>query len=194
VAFLSGNDLPITIGVAGIVVSIVCSWVFYWLGGRITRRQNESLLKEINDVRKLLAGYVQSMSERLGLTSHVQEKAAERSSAGIQTADAPGDAEPNAAVDELVRASLGALVNARGEVDMSRLMRELSFAMGQQGLAAALRVLQRLRSGGVVEWDGSDESLPLVRTLHVQSPRAGQEMWPTISQAGSAGTEWVPAR
>lgn len=97
--------------------------------------------------------------------------------------------EPNAAIEELVRASLGALVNERGEVDMSRLMQEVSLAAGSQGMSAAFEALRRLRSRGVVDWDGSDESLPQVGTLHVQPLRRARDSWRGGHQTGGLGID-----
>jgi hypothetical protein len=192
VSLLSGNAAPLTIGVAGIVVSVLCSWVFYWLGGRLMRRENGAFLKEINELRKLLADYVQSMSQRLDPTNLAQTGRAELLPTGAETGGAMKRSEPNAAVEELVRASLGALVNERGEVDMSRLMREVSLATGTQDPSAAFEVLRRLRSGGVVEWDASDEFLPHVRTLHVQPWRA-EQAWPPANKPGGSGADKVSA-
>lgn len=189
---LSGNAAPLTLGVAGIVVSIACSWIFYCLGGRIARRQNVTLLKEINDLRRLLADYVHSMSERLGPADG--EPGEQEASSTGSAADAMSHAEPNAAVEELVRASLGALVNERGEVDMSRLMREVSLAIGPNGLSAAYDSLRLLRARGVVEWDASDESLSDVRTIHVQPLRTAQEAWSSTDQPGTLGSDWVSSQ
>jgi hypothetical protein len=175
---------PVTLGIAGIVVSVVCAWLFYWLGGRVGRRQNSALLKEISELRKLLAEYVQSMSERLDTTSLLYEGHIEPSSESLEPADTIGRSEPNVAIEELVRASLGALVNEKGEVEMSRLMREVSLAMGSQDPSVAFEVLRRLRPKGVVDWGTSDELLPQASTLYVQPLRPKRRIRSSVSEKG----------
>jgi hypothetical protein len=190
VGFLGSNAASIILGIAGIVASVVCAWLFYWLGGRIARRENGALLKEINELRKLLADYVQSMSERLGSMQREDGRVVASDEGSCATV-AVARAEPNAAIEGLVRASLGALVNERGEVDMSRLVREVSLATGPTGLSAAFEVLRQLRSRGVVEWDGSDDVLPQVHSIRLQPLRSGRNARRSVSDAEKPGVDWV---
>ena len=61
---------------------------------------------------------------------------------------------PSEAIDLLVRASLGALLDERGEVDVMRLLDEVCTALGAPDPAVAISALCRLRADGAIDWEG----------------------------------------
>jgi hypothetical protein len=192
---LSSNTATVIAGIAGILGSVACSYIFYWLGGRSSRRQNADLVGQIEGLRRLLANFVQGISERpskndvrrIAELTHGDATAAATITKSLDTLTSA------AAVEELVRASLGALVNEKGEVDMSRVLREASHAVGPRRMPEVVRVLSRLRAQGVVSWDGgepdpSQEQVIRVRPVQVPGPAAPQDgALRTDADAGADG-------
>lgn len=162
---MSGNTATVVAGLAGILVSIICSYVFYWLGGRDSHRQNSELMQEVAELRTLLSSFVQGIADRLPAAHALIKTAGGDKGVDPSVANLPKEAT-DIAMEELIRASLGALLNERGEVDMTRLLREVGGAVGPRHMAEAVAVLRRLRDQGVVSW-GDAEDLSQVRTVRV---------------------------
>jgi hypothetical protein len=157
---MNANTLTVIVGIAG----IVASYLLYLVGARKARTENGRLHQEIADTRSVLASYVFARSNS-------SDKKAVTSPASSAT-----DLLPDTAIEELLRASLGALVNERGDVDVTRLMREVAAVVGPSHIADALATIRRMRDQGVVWWDGGGDDLSGVRTLHVRVVRsAGDE-------------------
>lgn len=149
---MNANTLTVIVGVAG----IVASYFLYMLGVRKAKVENDLLRQEIADTRSVLSEYVYARSKNSGKDAVTQ-------AAGPAT-----EVVSDIAIEELIRASLGALVNERGEVDVTRLMREVAAVVRPSDIRDAQATLRRLRDQGVVWWDGGDDDLSGVRTLHVR--------------------------
>jgi hypothetical protein len=149
---MSANTLTVIVGIVG----IVASYFLYLIGARKARAENGLLRQEMADTRSVLANYV-----------HARSKEAEEKPETHPARSVTG-ALSDAAIEELLRASLGALVNERGDVDVTRLMREVVGVVGPSHISDALATLRRLRDQGVVSWDGADDDPSAVRTLHVR--------------------------
>ncbi len=157
---MNENALTLTVGVAGILAAWWFPWWFYRSGLRKARAENASLHKEIAGAREVLQNFMQVRSRDAG--RDVVESSASAASAPLS----------DAAVEELLRASLGALVNERGNVDMVRLKREVAAVVGASHLTDALAILRRLRDQGVVWWDNDADNLAQVPVLHVKVLRS----------------------
>lgn len=156
---MSANILTLMVGIAG----ILAGYYFYFLGTRKAKAENARLHRDIAETNKVLSNLLRVRSEY--------------SNGGVVT---PSTASTNApisdvAVEELLRAFLGALVNERGDVDKTRLMREVGAVLGPGRITGAVDVLRRLRDQGVVSWDENGDDLSRVRTLHVRVVQAPED-------------------
>lgn len=148
---INANLLTVMVGIAG----ILASYLLYLLGIRKAKAENDGLHSDIAAAREALQNLVRVRSKDSG-----------RGGAATVASSAT---EPlsEAAAEELLRASLGALVNERGDVDMTRLRREIAAVVGPSHLTDVLSGLERLRAQGIIWWDGTDD-LTRVRLLHVR--------------------------
>jgi hypothetical protein len=186
---MSGNLLTVLVGVAGLAAAIQC----FRLGARQADRQHTELLaetarhksdlgqqnvelgREVREVRSILAAFLREGGTQS--RGHMHSVSLDRISPVPRNQDASGSA-----VDLLVRASLGALLNERGEVHLQRLLDEVCATLGAASLADTIFVLQRLRSEGVVDWDGAAD-LSDAQVIRVRPP--GEHRYVRASPAGS---------
>lgn len=159
---MSANSLTVIVGVLGIAVSAVLSYVFFWLGGRKSSAQNSEL-------RSLISILVERRIADQSRPSldHAQSETTDQSHQLVVSRGSSDALLSDVALEELLRASLAALVDERGEVQMTRLLREVSAAVGSHHISDALNLLRRLRDQAVVSWEGSDDDLTKVSTVHV---------------------------
>jgi hypothetical protein len=188
---VSGNLLTIAIGIAGVTVSVLCSLVAFKLGVRQassqktefvdeTNRQKAELSLEIHEVRSVLSTVVRSIESR---TMTTVDSTARRPS-NVRQDNAGGvEAERSSTTELLVRASLGALLDERGEVRVQRLFEEVSSALGVSSSAGAISALQHLREAGVVDWDGSPDLFDVV-IVRVRPPGGHRSDWSTAKAGG----------
>jgi hypothetical protein len=158
--------------VIGIVASVVIAFLTYLFGGRAAARQhreslrashaeNETLVGELRDLRNTFSSFVERTQGRL------RANAAPVGRPSQITGDSDRSVANDPAIAELVIAWLGALVNERGEVDMTRLLAEVSRALGSAHLKDVIDELRRLHSTGALEWDGPDD-VATVQTVRVK--------------------------
>ena len=177
---MSANLLTLIVGIVG----VLASYFFFWLGGRTTKGQNSELHNEIADLKSAISKSEAETAEVRSVNRHILERIDDGSivSRNVVRPRRPDDnlelqtssrnsLLSDVAVEELIRASLGALINERGDVDVARLRREVAAAVGPSYIASAMDVLRRMRDQGVVSWDGDDD-LSQVRTLHLMVPHA----------------------
>lgn len=167
--------------IIGIVASAIAAAFFYWLGAREARRQNAALRLQLADLSEqgnvlkgMLAGTVQSfVQSATSANSSIDAPSVGAHPRRNQPAT-PQSATPDgetAAVDELVRGWLGALVNERGDVEVGRLLREVSRSLGAEHLTEVIDALGRLDRRGVIGWDG-DADVTRVQTVRLGSADA----------------------
>jgi hypothetical protein len=160
-AIVSGDALT----VIGVVVGVAASAFFYWLGARASSKQYDSVAEafrrqteQLTDMREI---------ERL-----VRDAGGDSNTAK-QIASSFTAATLDSSVDLLVKASLGRLQDAHGNVSLQRLQRDVSSALQRPGTRDVSAALQRLRKEGVVDWDGGDTELTRTRTIRVNARPGG---------------------
>jgi hypothetical protein len=161
-----------TATLVGILGAILISVIFYWLGTRSARGEKQHLLSEIGELRSLVSNLIQELPERLPSEDDIRKMIAGTGASEatvVNVARTLETATADAAVEALVRASLGALLNHRGEVSLPRLMQEVGHAMGKPRYLEVAEVLRRLREDGLVDWDGDNADLSGIQIVRVKS-------------------------
>ena len=168
---MSGNMLTIVGTVAGIVAGLLTSWLFTRSSRRDGQAEEARLLKEISTLQE-------KVSTQQGLLSGIAESAprieralqSARSSAQAASAVATSlKSAPSApALDMLVRASLGALLNEHGEVSVPRLLRAVTRGLPDASPSSISSSLEELRKAGKVSWSGDDVMKAGVVRVHPQ--------------------------
>lgn len=155
---MSANALTIIVGVVGFLASVVSSGVFYRRGTRAAENQKAELLLALKQERNLLSRFVRSVAGQTAYAAlaepRVQPVVADRSPS---SAGAAGPEASTSALELLVRASLGALLDERGRVQLARLFQEVGEALGTPHYEDTVQVLRQLRGTGAVDWDGPDD-------------------------------------
>jgi predicted component of type VI protein secretion system len=110
-------------------------------------------------LRSLLSGVAESLSKPT-----ITELDVEQAVQSAQSSDEPAGAvaislssvASTSALDALIRASLGTLLNEHGEVSVSRLLQAVTHAIPDLGLSSIVSSLEGLRRDGKVSWPGDD--------------------------------------
>lgn len=161
---MNGDVLTVTVGAAGVVASIICSSLAFRRGAQQADSQKAELLLEIQEVRGVLSSFARGVA-RLRTPLPIPGRA-------VGDRHIPQVADPDDdAVDLLVRASLGALLDERGEVRVQRLLDEVSSALGTPDHEVTVAALGRLRDVGSIDWDGDDDLMG-VQVICVRTPGA----------------------
>jgi type II secretory pathway pseudopilin PulG len=155
---MSSDMFNVVLALVGIVASTVLSIIFYRRGLRASDAQMNELLEQ-------LRGMLAQRAEEVG----TPPREADSGAAPVPRPSATAKA-PDAAVELLVLASLGALLNERGEVNLSRLFRDVGQALGTPKYREVAAALKKLRDEGSVAWDGPDD-LTGVEQVRVVAPR-----------------------
>jgi hypothetical protein len=142
---VSGNTLTVVLTLAGIVFGGVISWWFARAGKRDLQRSFRDLQGSFAAQQSLLVELRQTLQ-----SSRLPDTAAGNVVPPLRSA------EPTAATDALVRASLGALLNEHGEVSVPRLLQELARDLPAAAEPSVLSSLEELRKSGRVSWQGDD--------------------------------------
>jgi len=170
VSNVSGDALTIMVGAAGIVASALGSWASFRRGERSAREQKKAF-KELSETFK---EYVAADIERARVAPvRSGSRSRSQTSAPPDQASSPSAPSP---VERLVRASLGALVDERGDVQLPRLFGQVGSAMRSPHVSEICQTLQHLREAGSIDWEGPDDlngvSIVRVLTPHRDSTRA----------------------
>jgi hypothetical protein len=183
---MSGNLLTVAVGVAGVLASVFCSVAAFRWGAEQadrqkaevlneTKRQNAELLAELATLLRSLESDVTTTERHTAwLPSRVRRGAGPVSS----------ERQRSATTELLVRASLGALLDERGEVRLERLFGEVATALGAPSQARTIVALQRLRESGLVDWDGAPD-LSDVSVVRVPPPGGHRRHWSTTKVSGA---------
>lgn len=162
---MSGNTLTVVLTLAGITAGSLTSWWFSRSSRRDAVAQRISLQKEIAALRSLLSGVAESLSKTT-ITEHDVQQVVQ----SVEFSDEPASAvatslssvASTSALDALIRASLGTLLNEHGEVNVARLLQAVTRAVPNLGLSSIVSSLEGLRRTGKLSWEGDD-----VRTAEV---------------------------
>lgn len=156
-AYLSGgNALTLVVGLIGILAGVIA----YRKGARASHRQNAELRLQLD---KMGAQSDQMYQMVKGFVS--------TGGSELRHAILHESRPPQSPVELLVLSSLGALLNERGDVSLSRLYTEVGKALGASKSDEITEVLQRLRKEGAIEWEGPDD-LNHVQTVRVLPRRS----------------------
>lgn len=158
---MSGDSLAIVVGVAGVLAGGLISEVFY-------RRTKADLRREVADLRVIVTNVLAAVSERSPSRTEIEQtvkRAGGDDATAASIADSLESPTEKSAATILVRAALGPLQDARGEVDLPRLVREAS-AVGSS-YSDVVEALRALRSEGMVEWDGGSDDLSGITIIRV---------------------------
>lgn len=193
---MSGDTLTIVVGVAGVAVSVLSSVIAYGRGTQAAAKQQTVLLQtadkqqaellQATDAQK--AEIIRVLEQRIVILSEWGRSVASRTATGTASVPMSGPAQrlPGAAGDAdagvspsalelLVRASLGTLLNERGEVQLSRLFQEVGEALGAPQYKETEQILRQLRAAGAIDWDGPDD-LSGVQAVRVLAPKRGDHL------------------
>lgn len=154
---MSGNTLNIVSAVAGIVVGFLTSWWFTRSSKRDAEAQASRLLNEVATLRGLLSEVAESVAKPVAprvVQALQSARVSDQVASAVATSVTSAAAAP--AVDVLVRASLGALLNEHGEVSVPRLLRAVSRGIPEASPAEISASLAALREAGRVSWPGDD--------------------------------------
>jgi hypothetical protein len=153
----SANAITIISTVAGIAIGFLTAWWFARSSKRASDAEQARLLKEISTLRSLLASIAESVPnsvipdvERTLESIRLPDRVAE---AVLTSLKSNGS---TSALDLLVRASIGALLNERGEVSIPRLFQAVAHRFPDAGPSAISSSLDDLRKAGKVSWLGDD--------------------------------------
>ena len=141
---MNSDLLTLLVGALGAVVSLATAAESYRRGKRASHVEKDELLAEIGAQRELLIEVVQRFTVR----DDDRLQAALPEGEGTESAFV----SDQSAVEVLVRAVLGTLLNERGEVAFQRLLHEVSHAVGRPSYTEIAEVLADLRTDGIVEW------------------------------------------
>jgi hypothetical protein len=115
------------------------------------------LLQEISTLRSLLASVAESAAksvipdiEQTLQSAELPDKVADEVTISLKSATSAS------ALDVLVRASIGTLLNEHGEVSVPRLLREIAHAVPDASPSAISVSLEELGHAGKVSWLGDD--------------------------------------
>lgn len=177
---MSGNTLTIVSTVAGIVLAFATSWWFTRSGKRDANAKQESLLGEISTLQEEISTQQEMTSTLQGLLSDVAESVAKPVTSHPGKALEPGfpghvdnvtamsPQRATSALDVVVRASLGALLDEHGEVSVARLLRAVTVRLPDASPLLISSSLEQLRNAGRVSWPGHDVMKAGVIRIHPQ--------------------------
>jgi len=168
---------------AGVLVSILCSAAAFKWGAQqtdrqkaelvaVTNRQKAALSLELHEVRSMLSTFAHSVESGLATSNGPVARRLsrpDRRGEGVRGEGLDTGTQYSPTTELLVRASLGALVDERGEVRLQRLLDEVATALGVPSQAATISAIQHLRDDGLVDWDGAAD-LSNVQSIRVQPP------------------------
>lgn len=169
---MSGNLLTVLVGVVGVVASVICSADAYRRGKRNSMRENEELLHELaahrEGSREEKEQLLDEISAQRQILSEVVARFAEVNGDNSEL-ESRNEIDParDAAVGVLVRAVLGTLLNARGEVEFPRLLHEVSQAVGRPSFTDIATELIELRAEGVIDWRPAGSPVDQAQVIHV---------------------------
>jgi hypothetical protein len=168
----NANDLTIVVGLIGVLASAALSYLFYALG----RRSEQAELS--NQISTLQSALLASLGE--ASAKYRSESAGRQPAADVIAADHPGQAKvlkrapqaedlrADSEVTELVRGYLALLVNHKGEVEMSALLRQVSEALGaRRGLIGS--ALSQLAAQNVISADPGQDIVN-ARIIYLRPP------------------------
>jgi len=124
---------------------------------QVSSTDQASLLKEISTLRGLLAGVAESAAksvipdvEQALQSVQLPDKFADEIAISLKSATS------EAALDVIILASIGTLLNEHGEVSIPRLLRDLAHRVPGASPSAISATLEELRQAGTVSWRGDD--------------------------------------
>jgi hypothetical protein len=199
---VNGDTLTIVVGVAGVVVSVLSSVIAYRRGTQTAAKQQAKLLQTADEQQAELlqatdaqkAEIIRVLEQRIVILSEWGRGVASRTATASVPTSGPAQRLPGAAGDAdagvspsalelLVRASLGTLLNERGEVQLSRLFQEVGEALGAPQYKETEQILRQLRAAGAIDWDGPDD-LSGVQAVRVLAPKRGDHLAAGVQIAG----------
>lgn len=151
---MNSDQLTILVGVAGFVASIPVSIVFYAKGKSSASAEKQDLLKEIHELEDLLTNAFNDMTQHLPSKHDLRRMLDEPPTPKGDSVEHHKAAPDDPALKQLVRASLGSLVDARGEVSLPRLLRDVGHKVGPARLPEVATTLVALRDAGEITWEG----------------------------------------
>jgi hypothetical protein len=185
---VSGDELTVVSAVAGIVVGFLTSWWFSWSSKRHAQAERAILVNKISTLQSILSGVAESIRTKPIITGvevdHALHAARLPDEVAGDVVTSLRSAASASTTDVFVRASLGALLNERGEVSVPRLLQEVAHALPEASLSSVLSSLEELRKTGRVSWSGDDVRRAGVIRVHPQWPQ------PDVI-AAMAGDGWV---
>lgn len=173
---MSGNTLAIVSTVVGIVVGFMTSWWFTRSSKRASQEDNirlhndnVSLRNEVSAMKNLLSGLSESAVNPIISNVERALQSAVLPNEAIATVATPlGPAASTPALDVLVRASLGTLLNEHGEVSVPQLFRAVAHSRPDARHSSVLSSLEELRKAGKISWSGEDVRKAGVIRVHPQ--------------------------
>jgi hypothetical protein len=164
---MSGNGLTIIVGIAGVLVSVLCAFLAFRMGVRQADRQTAELLTESS--RQNAQVIAVTNGQKLELAREMRQVRGAFSSFFQQVVRGSPSTNKESATEVLVRASLGVLLDEHGEVRLQRLLDDVAAAAKTPSQSETLSVLRRMREEGVVDWSGPAD-LMNVKFVRVRSP------------------------
>ena len=142
---MSGDTLAIVLAVAGVIVGGVISWWFTRASERDASNKQQKLISTLQGMFADVADSVKALQ-----LAHVPGQVTKLLEAS------PRPATSTQAIDVVVRASLGALLDEHGEVSVPRLLRAVAQRLPDASPSLVSSSLQELRNAGKLSWPGDD--------------------------------------
>jgi len=141
--------------VAGVFVGYVVSWSFARSSKRTAELRQTNSDRQLAIVKDVLLG-IQGELSKTGPGTEVNEGVGGKEHASTVPGSPYGATEPNSVLDLSVRVMLGTLLDEHGQVELNRLLLGMSRIASPPSVLNILSSLARLRTQGVVSWDGGD--------------------------------------
>jgi hypothetical protein len=151
---MSTDTLAIVLAVAGIIVGGAISWVFTRAAERDASSKQQKLISTLHSMFEDVADrFAEPTTPGSGKALRPPDLPAR----GANVLEAsPQPATSSSALDVIVRASLGSLLDEHGEVSVPRLLRALAQRLPDASPPLISSSLQELRNAGRLTWSGDD--------------------------------------
>lgn len=164
---MSGDTLAIVLAAAGTIVGGVISWWFTRASERDASDKQQKLISTLQGMFADVADSVKALqlARGPGQVANLVEAS-------------PQQATSRQAIDVVVRASLGALLDEHGEVSVPRLLRAIAQRLPDASPSLVSSSLLELRNAGKVSWPGNDvmkaDVIKIYPQEHEPNVRVGQ--------------------
>jgi hypothetical protein len=152
---MNGNLVTILCTLGGVLVGFFSSLWLAHSGKRSAKEDADRLREKLAGLQELFAGVKKDLETQFK-NRPLPNTVAEPGMEAKASITAPKTGASSSTIDNLVRVSLASLLDAKGDVELSRLVAEVTRTVGAQNYPAVLDSIKRLKAEGAVDWEGDD--------------------------------------